>query len=230
MSRDTRALVQGCWGMKGSKRKALSSDTSDFFQKREDLWGKQEQCPEAAFRLGLEHCWGTSPLWWFFCLFQWVVKPAMGSGLPPTICCACMDPTSHHKELPQNCTAPPPCTHGYVYIYTYIFNVHIYIQLQYIQYAFCVCVFICNWSGTNPSITEPRPQHLPDFSQVVYSGSPALAQVQQEEVRCSLWSPECCGSLLWKKREVCVWGWVRNSSGIQLGHFWHLQGKELIED
>lgn len=78
------------------------------------------------------------------------------------------------------------------------------------EYALCVCVcvLIYNCSGTDPSITEPRPQHLPDFSQVGYRGSPALpcsllAQVQQE-VRCSLWSPGCCGSLLRGKREVCV--------------------------
>lgn len=55
MSRDACALAQRSWGMKDSRGKALSADSSVYFQKRKDVWGKQERFLEAAFRLGLGH-------------------------------------------------------------------------------------------------------------------------------------------------------------------------------
>lgn len=184
MSRDAWVLAQRCWGMNGSKGKALSANSNDFFQKRKDVWGNRNDSLKQHSGWG----WGNSLLWWFFCTLQWVVKPAMGSGPTPKICCASLCSTSHHRELPLHSS---PAIHSWlcVYIHKYIQCTYLYPTAIYRVCTLCVRVFICNWSGTDPSITEPRPQHLPDFSQVVYRGGLALpcsllAQLLQE-VRCS---------------------------------------------
>lgn len=230
------SFSSGALGDEEQQGKSFECRVKWFFSEEERCMGQTGAISWSSIQAGAGTLLRDQPI--LVILLHFTVSDEASQGVwahPHGLLCLCGFHISSQGIAPPLHSSPTMhswlCRYIHIHIQcTYLYTIAIY---RVCTPCVCVCVFICNWSGTNPSITEPRLQHLPDFSQAVYRGSPALpcfllAQIQQE-VRCSLWSPECCGSLLWEKREVCVWAWVRNSLGIHLGCFWHLQGKELIE-